>query len=65
MQQDLGPNVPSRAAVYALATQLQALSRLAVEFTVPGPHADVPRALRQIARMREVLGEDPGDGEQP
>ena len=61
-QQDLGPSTPGRAVVYAKAVELQALSRLAVEFTVPGPHADVPRALRQIARMREVLGEDPDDG---
>ena len=61
--EDLGPTTPSRAAIYAQAVELQALSRLAVEFTVPGPHADVPRALRQIARMREVLGEDPGDGD--
>ena len=58
VQQDLGPVTPPRAAVYAQATELQALARLAVEFTVPGPGADVPRALRQIARMRDVLGLD-------
>ena len=63
VQADLGPVTPSRAAIYAQATELQALARLAVEFTVPGPGADVPRALRQIARMREVLGLDDSEAE--
>ena len=63
VQQDLGPVTPSRAAIYAQAVELSALSRLAVEFTVPGPCADVPRALRQIERMRDVLALDkPADG---
>ena len=55
-QADLGPVLPPRSAVYAQAAEIMALARLAVEFTAPGPHVDLPRALRQIERIRDVLG---------
>lgn len=58
MQAELGPTTPPRLQVYAMAVEIHTLARLAVEFTAPGPSVDVPRALKQIARMREVLGLD-------
>lgn len=58
---DLGPVTPARAAVYAQAAEIHALARLAVEFTLPGGQVDVPRALRQFERIREVLGVQAGD----
>lgn len=61
VQDDIGPVTPARAAVYAQAAEIHALARLAVEFTLPGPNADVLRAQRQLARIREVLGVQAGD----
>lgn len=58
-QQDLGPQLPSRTAVYIQATELHALARLAVEFSSAGPSLDIPRALVQFDRMRAIL--DRGD----
>lgn len=55
VQADLGPTTPPRLQVYAMAVEIHTLARLAVEFTAPGPSVDVPRALKQIERMREVL----------
>ena len=55
-QSELGPALPSRFAVYAQAAELSALARLAVEFSTIGPGIDLPRAVRQFARMREILG---------
>ena len=56
-QIELGPVLPSRLAVYGAAVELLALARLAVEFTAPGPHVDLPRAVRQLTRARVLLGE--------
>lgn len=54
---ELGPVLPPRSAVYAQAAEIMALARLAVEFTAPGAHVDIPRALRQLDRIRAVVGE--------
>lgn len=53
---DLGPALPPRAAVHAQAVELQALAARAVEFSGPGPTADLGLAVRQLERMRAVLG---------
>ena len=58
VQADLGPTTPPRLQVYAMAVEIHTLARLALEFTAPGPSVDVPRALKQIARIRDMLGLD-------
>lgn len=55
VQQDLGPRMPPRVAVYGLAMEVLALSRLAVELASPGFDTDVPRALKQIERIRDLV----------
>jgi len=53
---DLGPSVPPRCAVYALALQVEEAARLARELTMAGPRVDVPRALKALDRARALLG---------
>jgi|EndMetStandDraft_4_1072995.scaffolds.fasta_scaffold2077018_2 hypothetical protein len=54
---EIGPVLPSRAAVYARARELEQLARRAVEFAGKGPSADLGRAVKQFERMRAVLGD--------
>ena len=56
IQSDLGPTVLPRWRVYKQARELAALAALAVELSIDGPRADVPRALATLDRMRAVLG---------
>jgi hypothetical protein len=53
---DLGPVLPSRVAVHATAREMQALAQRAVEFSGTGTTADLVLALRQLDRMRAILG---------
>lgn len=53
---ETGPNLPPRGAVYAQAAEVYALARLAMENTLSGGHTDIPRALRQLEQIRIVLG---------
>lgn len=58
---ELGPALPSRLAVYAMAAEVHALARIALELVTPGREIDVARAVRQIERIRAVVGA-PGNG---
>lgn len=53
---DLGPRLPSRMQVYRQAEELERLARLARELATSGPHADLPRAVRQLDKARALLG---------
>jgi len=53
---DIGPAAPSRGQVYAMAREIEAMAKIAVELSAPGPRADAARAQRQLDRMRAVLG---------
>jgi hypothetical protein len=54
---EIGPVLPSRAVVRAMARELQVLAARAVEFSGSGPTADLQLALRQFERIRAILGE--------
>lgn len=54
---ELGPVLPSKAAVFMQARELQALAARAVEFAGTGPTADLAAALQQFDSMRAILGE--------
>jgi hypothetical protein len=58
---ELGPSLPPRAEVYAMAVELQIIARRMIDFSCPGPKVDLPLALKQADRARALLG--PGEGE--
>lgn len=55
--QEIGPQRPSRLQVRVMAAEVHALARIALELTMAGPQCDVERALRQMDKIRAVLGE--------
>lgn len=57
---DLNPVTPSRTAIYAMAAEIHALARIALDLSCMGPGADLPRAARLLDKMRAVLGEGHG-----
>jgi hypothetical protein len=54
-QAELGPALPPRMAVYAMAAEVSALSRIAMELSLAGPGCDLPRAVKLLARIRTAL----------
>jgi hypothetical protein len=56
-QQEIGPALPSRVEIYAKASELQALARIALDCACPGHRIDLPRALTLFDKMRAVLGD--------
>lgn len=55
-QDELGPVLPPRGEIYAIAAELLALARLAVEFSCAGAHSDLPRAVKKLNEARALLG---------
>lgn len=53
---DLGPSLPPRAEVHALAAEIQVLARRASDFSCTGHKVDLPMALKQFDRIRALLG---------
>lgn len=49
-----------RGQVHAQARELEVLAKRAIEFSTPGPKADLTLALRQFEHMRAILGTGEG-----
>lgn len=54
-QSGIGPDLPPRQQVYALANELEQLARRAREFASPGPRVSLPLAVKQLDRARALL----------
>lgn len=54
---DIGPSMPSRGSVYALARRVREEAQIAMELAIDGPKCDVPRAVQHLNRARSILGE--------
>lgn len=53
---EIGPALPSRMQIYAMASELEQLAKRAREFASAGPKADLPLAVHQLDRARSLLG---------
>ena len=55
-QTDLGPALPPRSTVHAMAVECQLLARIAIDCSLAGHRCDLPRAMAKLDQMRAVLG---------
>ena len=59
---DLGPVLPSPAAVWDAAKQIEHHAELAKRYSSQGPMRDLPRALKQFEAIRALLPQIGSDG---
>lgn len=59
-REELGPSLPPRSEVHAMAVECQMLARIAIDCSIAGHRCDLPRAvakLRKIGATLEGLGD--------
>lgn len=53
---ETGPVLPNRSQLYMQAREAKELLQIVTEITLPGPRADVPRAIQIMNEVRAKLG---------